>query len=204
MSSTGKLIILEGLPGVGKTLFGKSYASVDPNSVFLEEWVDIKVLKEYLADMKNKAADFQMHIQKETVQRIQKAIQLVHEGKTVLLDRGLIGNRCFAEVQFEAGLISEDSMKSYRSEFTYTNIEGFWEIDSEIIYMKATPEFSLQRIKKRAREGENVYELTYLQELKNKHDNLLQEAKVVHVEIDHDLTDSGELPLVAVHAILVN
>lgn len=204
MSTPGKLIILEGLPGVGKTLFGKSYASVNPNSVFLEEWVDVKILKEYLADMKNKAADFQMHIQKETVERIQKAIRLVLSGKTVVLDRGLIGNRCFAEVQFEAGLISEESMKAYRADFTYSNIEGFWEIKSEIIYMKATPEFSLQRIKRRARDGEDVYALDYLEKLKVKHDNLLKEAKVVYVDTDHELTENGELPHVAVRAILVN
>lgn len=204
MSAPGKLIILEGLPGVGKTLFGKSYATVNPNSLFLEEWVDVKILKEYLADMKNKAADFQMHIQKETVERVKTAIRLVLSGKTVVLDRGLIGNRCFAEVQFEAGLISEESMKAYRSGFAYSYIDRFWEIKCEIIYMKATPEFSLQRIKRRAREGESVYELDYLEKLKEKHDKLLEEARVVYVETDHELTESGELPHVAIRAVLVN
>lgn len=204
MKSTGKLIILEGLPGVGKTLFGKSYASLNGNAVFLEERVDLDVLKEYLADMPAKATGFQMHIQEETVERIKKAIEFVKQGKTVVLDRGLAGNRCFAETQFEADLISEDDIKEYRSKFVYSAIEGFWEIRCEVIYMHATPEFSLKRIHQRARDGESCYGLDYLRKLAAKHDHLLVGARIVEVDTDHELTEGGELPLVAVHAIIVN
>src|SRR4029079_5909118 len=100
------LIILEGLPSAGKSLWGQSFFEAHENAVFLEEWVDEKVLKEYLENMKEKATEFQFYIQEETVNRVKKAIELVKEGKVVILDRGLIGNECFVSVQHDAELIS--------------------------------------------------------------------------------------------------
>ena len=69
--------------------------------------------------MKNKATNFQFQIQDETVKRIRMAIELAKEGKTVLIDRGLIGNRCFAEIQYEKGFINQKDIELYRKKYSY-------------------------------------------------------------------------------------
>ncbi len=190
----GHIIILEGLPGVGKTVLATSIASANPNAICMKEWVDDQVLKDYIADMKNKATDFQFHIQEETMERLNKAVNLAKEGKTVIIDRGLMGNRCFAEVQYELGLISEESIISYRSKFTYDNVKDFNEVDTQVIYMQSSAEFCLRRISKRNRNGEDSYTLEYLKNLKTKHDKFLLRAKFLQSDHDHQLTDQGFIP----------
>ena len=187
------LIILEGLPGASKTLFGKSYVAAHENAVFLEEWVDERVLKEYLENMKEKATSFQFYIQEETVNRIKKAIELVKTGKTVVLDRGLIGNSCFAFVQNDACVISDQEMKIYEKRFSYDNIEGFKNIKSSTLYLKATPEFCLERIRNRGRDGESAYDLKYLNQLAGTHNTLLANTKICHITKDYPLNDKGLL-----------
>ena len=187
------LIILEGSPSCGKTTLGKSYVAANPNAVFLEEWVDEKVLKEYLENMKDKAKDFQFYIQEETVNRVKKAIELVKSGKTVILDRGLIGNECFARVQHDAGLISNEDMDTYSKTFSYGMIPGFADIKSKTIYMKATAEFCLERIHSRAREGESTYDLDYLNRIIEAHNSLLKNCAIMWIRTNDDLTREGLL-----------
>ena len=187
------LIILEGLPGASKTLFGKSYVAAHENAIFLEEWVDEKVLKEYLENMKEKATSFQFYIQEETVNRIKKASELVKEGKIVVLDRGILGNSCFAFIQNDAAIISDQDMKTYYDRFSYENIPGFKDIKSSTLYLKATPEFCLERIRKRERAGESVYDLNYLNQLAGTHNALLENTKVCHITKDYPLNSLGLL-----------
>ena len=187
------LIILEGLPSSSKTLFGKSFSEAHENAVFLEEWVDEKVLKEYLENMKEKATEFQFYIQEETVNRVKKAIELVKLGKVVILDRGLIGNECFVSVQHDAGLISDENMERYLKSFSYELIPGFNDIKSTTLYMKAAPTFCLERIRSRNRSGEDTYTLQYLQKLSQAHDSLLTHAKIINIDKNHSLNYKGLL-----------
>ena len=187
------LIILEGIQSSGKTTLGKSYVSENPNAVFLEEWVDEKVLKEYLENMKEKAKDFQFHLQEETVNRVKKAIELVKAGRIVILDRGLIGNECFVRVQHDAGLISDEDMNAYLKSFSYNLIPGFTEIPSTTVYMKATAEFCLERIRSRNRTGESSYTLEYLNQLVHMHDTLIKPDVIMKIETNDSLNEKGLL-----------
>ena len=198
------LIILEGLPAASKTLWGKSFVEVHENAVFLEEWVDEKVLKEYLENMKEKATEFQFYIQEETVNRVKKAVELAKQGKVVILDRGLIGNLCFACVQYDADLISDSDMKNYEESFSYDIIPGFKDIKSTTIYMKATPEFCLERIRSRNRSGESSYTLDYLNQLAGSHDALLPHAKIVNINKNYPLNGKGLLSISSLLEILTN
>ena len=147
-----KIIIIEGNVGSGKSVFCSLYATNNPNVIVLEEWVDKKILSEYISDMKNKATDFQFQIQDETVKRIHKAVDLAKNGKTVLIDRGLIGNRCFAEIQHEKGYISEKDIEIYRKKYSYSNIKESplgSGIPIEIWYLVCDVEICISRIKNR-------------------------------------------------------
>lgn len=171
-----KIIIIEGNIGSGKSVFCKSYAANNSDVIVLKEWVDEKILSEYISDMKNKATNFQFQIQDETVKRIHMAIELVKEGKTVLVDRGLIGNRCFAELQYEKGFITQKDIELYRKKYSYhlfNDGENLAEIPVEIWYLVCDVKVCMSRIKNRGRSGENLYNIEYLSMLKNKHDEYL-------------------------------
>ena len=196
------LIILEGIPASGKSLWGESFVEAHENAVFLEEWVDEKVLKEYLENMKEKATEFQFYIQEETVNRVKKAIDLVKEGKVVILDRGLIGNECFARVQYDTHLISDENIERYLNFFSYDNISEFKDIKSVTIYMRATTEFCLERIRTRARDGENSYTIEYLNQLAWYHDTLLPHAKIINIDKNYPLNEKGLLSVSSLLEIL--
>jgi deoxyadenosine/deoxycytidine kinase len=190
---SGRIFILEGLPGVGKTLFCSSMVVHDKNVKVLAEWVDEKILQKYIVDMKKYASRFQFRIQNETMNRMREAVKLAKAGFTVFVDRGITGNRCFAELQHQNGLISQADIDIYRRAYSYDNIEGLKEVEFHVIYMKAKVSTCLAHIKKRDRSGESAYDAVYLGALKEMHEKLLPEAEVIECDENHKLTN-GVIP----------
>uniref|UniRef100_A0A6C0CFH6 Deoxynucleoside kinase domain-containing protein n=1 Tax=viral metagenome TaxID=1070528 RepID=A0A6C0CFH6_9ZZZZ len=199
----GKIIVLEGLPGIGKTTLGESLQAHDSNYLFIPEVVNVGKLKIYLADMQNKAADFQFDTQFETFVRLRQAAKHARAGRDVIVDRGLEGNLCFALIQHEAGMISTKQMNEYRAQFHYNLIPELRGIEVKIVYMYAEAEFCLDRIRSRGRAGEDSYNLDYLKKLKEKHDELLGDATIVNCDSDTQFTPSGHLPSYYVKALMV-
>jgi deoxyadenosine/deoxycytidine kinase len=173
------IIVVEGIQGVGKTTFCKNYAASYENVIVLEEWVDEKLLADYIADMPNKATEFQFAVLQQTIKRLNEACELSKQNKTVLVDRGLIGNQCFAEVQHDQGYISEKDIIEYRNSIPFFEVETW--------HLICNPYKALQRIKKRDRVGEDAYSFEYLSRLKQKHDLLLCPYKIIDVSQDLDL-----------------
>lgn len=180
---SGKIIFVEGVPGCGKTTFCKMLA--DPNTVcyaslvgslrdtvILEEWVDPQFLAEYIADMPNLAAQFQRRAQEELAKKLEVAINLIKQGVTVIIDRGVIGNQCFAELQHYQGFISSEFMKWYRQEFALHNMVPH-HIPYEIWYLTCDIPTVMNRISLRDRNGEGRYTADYLRWLSEIHDQLL-------------------------------
>lgn len=203
MIRPGKIVVLEGLPGIGKTTLGESLQAHDSNVVFIPEVVNVERLKIYLADMQNKAADFQFDTQFETAVRLRQAAKYARAGRDVIVDRGLGGNLCFALIQHEAGMISDERMDEYRATFSYDKIAELEGIEVRIVYMFADAEFCLQRIRSRGRAGEDTYRLDYLERLKAKHDELLGDSVIVTCDGDTQFTSSGHLPQSYVEALMV-
>ena len=190
---SGCIFIFEGLPGVGKSLLAKSIANSCENSIMLEEEFDETILKEYIDNMKEKASEFQFSIQESTIKRMKRAVELAKQGFNVYVDRGLEGNACFASLQNQNGLINDDDMIRYRETFKYEKIEGLHEILMKTIYMRASPQFCLQRIKQRARSGEDSYSLDYLTGLKMKHDEFLKDVLIIDCEQNFELDKKTNL-----------
>jgi deoxyadenosine/deoxycytidine kinase len=190
---SGRVIVIEGCPGAGKTLLSESLFNSSPNVKVLTEWVNEDMLAKYLRDMKKYASRFQFMIQSETVKRIKKAIQLAKQGYTVVVDRGIDGNRCFAEIQYEKGVISAADIAVYRRAYSYDLIPGIQDVQLDVIYLKAEVSTCMARIKRRNRDGEDTYDSTYITNLKSKHDDLLKDAKIVDANEDVKLED-GKIP----------
>lgn len=186
-----KIIFLEGLPGSGKTTLGNSYKAHNHNVIFCEEWVDEKILAEYIADMPNKATSFQFRAQEEAIKKVYDAIEHVKSGKTVVIDRGIIGNRCFAELQFQRGFISETDMFRYRNRFSEESVLSKIEVPYEIWHLQCDPSRALTRIMKRNRNGESAYTLEYLESLAKQQEVLLSNAKVIDMNVQLNVSNEG-------------
>jgi deoxyadenosine/deoxycytidine kinase len=186
-----KIIFLEGIPGSGKTTLGNSYKAHNHNVIFCEEWVDEKILAEYIADMPNKATSFQFRAQEETIKKIRDAVEYVKSGKTVVIDRGISGNASFAELQFQRGFISEIDMLRYRERFSEESVLSKLEVPYEIWHLQCDPSRALTRIMKRNRNGESAYTLEYLESLASQQEVLLMNAKVVDMNVQLSVSSEG-------------
>lgn len=194
----GRIIIIEGIQGSGKTVLCKSIEKW-MGAEILEEWVDDDYLAEYIADMKVMAKDFQFRAQHETMKSILAAIEMAKLGKTVLLDRGIYGNHCFAQVQHELGFISKSEMKEYETLFKYdkvfTNVNGLnSQYTVETWLLECEAEVAMKRIAKRDRKGENGYTLDYLKSLQEHHREIVKADKVIDTNESQKLTYDGCLP----------
>ncbi len=191
-----KIIILEGLMGVGKTRLGNSIEywlkSHQIPVLFFEEFVDETKLAAYIADMKKLAVNFQRDSAQKTMDILDSAREYVRMGFTVIVDRGMIGNRCFAEIQHESGFISEEEIEEYRNDFTYDFLQS--EIKVETWYLKCEVSTALGRIRQRNRDGENAYTKEYLKLLKLKHEYLLTPDRVIDYDDHIEMTLSGYIP----------
>lgn len=198
---SGKIVFVEGVQGCGKTTFCKSYIAMNSDAVILEEWVDEKFLAEYIADMKNKAEIFQQKAQEELFKKLKNAIELAKQGKTVLIDRGIIGNRCFAEVQYAKGFISDAFMDRYRTEFTCENAIPD-DVMYETWYLKCDVDTAMTRIKNRNRDGEDGYTVEYLKTLMKEHDKLLNSNRIINMNRKLKVSTEGLVDireLISVH-----
>lgn len=176
--TSGKIIVVEGVPGVGKTTFCTKYAEENSGVVVFPEVFDPKILKEYITDMSSHAFKFQTSMQESTLVRIADAITEAGGGKTVLIDRGLVGNQCFAEVQHQQGFITIEELALYLSKNLYPCSIETW-------YLVASVDTVLARIEKRNRDGESAYTRDYIETLINKHNELLlcdKNVKVLDLE----------------------
>lgn len=176
----GRIIVVEGVPGVGKTTFCNKYVEKNRDSdvVVFPEVFDPEILKEYISDMRRHAFKFQTNMQESTLERIKNAVAEALIGKTVLIDRGLIGNQCFAEVQHQQGFISIEELASYLSKNLYSCSVETW-------YLVASVDTVLARIEKRNRDGESAYTREYIETLINKHNELLlsdKNVKIINLE----------------------
>lgn len=190
----GRIIVVEGIIGSSKSTFCQSYAACNDNVVVLKEWVDDNILMEYINDMPNKAKSFQFRAQAEVINNYKQAEILAKEGKTVLIDRGIYGNLVFATMQMQKGYINAYDFEIYKSNIADL-IEYFRNSNVRIStwLLKCAPHVALQRITKRARNGENNYTLDYLIELDNRHMQTIKCDKILDTSSNYVLTDVCEL-----------
>ena len=131
----------------------------------------------------------------------QEKLLVISKKLIVIVDRGIVGNRCFAEIQHQSGYISEFDIKKYRKEFN-TNLLSK---NVETWYLKSKLEICLKRINRRDRNGESAYTLKYLKQLEKEHNKLLSPDRIIDRNTDHELTNNGLLPeIITKELIMVN
>lgn len=86
----------------------------------------------------------------------------------LLLDRCTMEDRCFAEMQHESGLMTDDEMRVYD---VSSGIMRKNEILPDLVVKCAIePSHAMERVRRRARTGEDKITQDYLERLQNKYD----------------------------------
>lgn len=174
-----KVVDVEGIIGAGKTTLVKRLTTEHDIEPVYEPVKDNPFLDKFYADPKRYALIIQMWLMARRHSANRAAFWLSRAGKNVAIDRGRLGDRCFAVVNHEVGNITDDEMQVY-DEF-YKNQHTH---DPDIIvYLDITVDEALRRINHRNRECERKIYPDYLDMLRNQHDHMIDAAHSRGVEI---------------------
>jgi deoxyadenosine/deoxycytidine kinase len=176
----GDVICIEGQIGIGKSTLGKQMETflrkIGFNAKYYSEYVNQELLAQYISDMKRYSYAFQMIMLCKRMEVYRQALELAKIGGVAILDRSLIGDMIFAQMQRDNGNISESEWSVYMS---VVKQENNLEPD-HVIYLRAPVEKCLERIKKRGIEAEiNGYDFKYLKTLEDAHEKVLSNQKNV-------------------------
>lgn len=191
------MFFLEGNVGTGKSTFLRKLQDLGINVIFepVDEWTSIKnsnsknLLEEFYNDQKRYAYTFQSIAFRTRVKNIQNSDTNSVVERSIFTDRNVFAKTCY-----ENGMMNEIEWNDYTSWFDWL-VETFDIKPKGYIYLRASPDISYDRIKKRNRSGEETIPFDYLKELHNKHEKwLMDEPNVLILDVNDDFEkDSGKL-----------
>lgn len=190
---TGKVVITEGIIGVGKTTFSEAL------SKYLDaQWMrepDEKAGNPYLArfydNPKRWALTMQLHLL-NTRYRMHMHAQwcTMQTQNNVVIDRSYFGDTAFANLQLQMGTLTQDEYDTYS--LSYHNMTSHVLLPQVCIYLDVQPIVSQTRVQHRmeaqtGRKCETAIDLEYLINLQNHQDQVIRTLRNqgVHViELD--------------------
>ena len=190
---SGKIIALDGLPGVGKTTFGhflyEYLNKIGIQCIFLSEYVNQELLELYLSDLNKYSLMFQIAMLKEKSMTYHVATKEAAEGKFVIIDRSHIGDSSFALMQKSKYKWTKKECSTYDSIFNELNMPTC------IINLDSSVSTAFARMLERQRPGEiSAYTTEYYDKLKLNQDNQLHKYATDIVLVfdwnDRDINDN--------------
>ncbi len=190
------MYFVEGNVGTGKSTFLKILEKLNL-PILLEpvnEWTQLKntngnnLLEEFYGNQERYAYTFQSVAFRTRIKN------LIGCQPNTLVERSIFTDRnVFAKTCYESGKMNDIEWTDYNSWFDWLS-ETFEINPKGYIYLRATPEVSYERIKKRCRSGEETIPFEYLKELHNKHEKwLMDEPNVLILDVNIDFeNDSGK------------
>lgn len=189
------MIFIEGNVGSGKSTFLKLLKSKGLHDIILEpvdEWTSIKnadgtnLLENFYANQERYAYTFQSIAFRTRIKNLKN-----YNGE--LIERSVFTDKnVFAKTCHENGKMNDIEWKDYCSWFDWLT-ESFEIIPKGFIYLRADPEISYQRVKKRSRQGEETIPYEYLEKLHNKHDEwLLNEKNVLVLDVNEEFENNTQ------------
>ena len=199
--SSGRVFIIEGIIGAGKTTFAK-YLADELGCQWLQE-PDEKNGNSYLSkfyeDSNRWAFTMQLHLL-NTRFRMHKHAQwtAMQSGNDVVIDRSYFGDTAFARLQVKNKVMTEDEYNTYA--LCYHNMTSSILLPQVCIHLITTPEVSSSRIENRmeiqtGRKCESVIDLKYLQDLSDEENimiDVLEKQGVKIFRLDWDENKSIE------------
>lgn len=192
-----KIYTIEGNIGSGKSTLVrilKEYLNDNNEVIFLEEpvkiWETIKdkegetIISKFYNDQEKYAFSFQMMAYISRLSMLKDAIK-EHPNSTIICERCLYTDKnVFAKMLYDDGKIGEIEYQIYMKWFE----EFISEIPQDgIIYVKADPNISYERVIKRSRKGE-IIPLEYLKRCHTYHEEWIQSTStdVLYLNANQD------------------
>ena len=176
---TGKVVITEGIIGVGKTTFSEAL-SKHLDAQWMRE-PDEKCGNPYLArfyeDPKRWALTMQLHLLNTRYRMHMHAQWCTMQSNTnVVIDRSYFGDTAFANLQLQMGTLTQDEYDTYS--MSYHNMTSSVLLPQVCIYLDVDPYVSQQRVQKRmeeqtGRKCETAIDLDYLLNLQIHQDQVI-------------------------------
>jgi deoxyadenosine/deoxycytidine kinase len=173
----GVVIGVEGIIGAGKSTFVKKLAGALQLRP-IHEPVDAEILDAFYRNPKEKAYDFQldMLLKRWDVHDLAQAeARVAVDYMGAVVDRTLVGDRCFAKMHYREGNINEQQWKIY--ERFFTKAVSKFERPAALIYLDADPSVALERVKNRNRGAEANMSPEYLANLRKEYLDLISEIE---------------------------
>jgi deoxyadenosine/deoxycytidine kinase len=201
--SKSVVVVLEGLIGAGKTTAVESLISLAKESGQFDEVIKIpepikkKVLDDYIKDMKTgnkklRAWSFQMNTAVKRLHDYERAKSLALEKprRLVIIDRGLYGNEAFARMQCKRGAFDGQDLLLYNEEIGVSD-GSLATLQNDpiykVLYLRCTPETAWRRTLARGdKEEVGGYDLQYMRDLYNAHEEVLANRKVTIIDWEND------------------
>jgi deoxycitidine kinase len=190
------MFFVEGNVGSGKSTLLKYLELNTKHKIILEpvdEWTKIKnsdgtnLLENFYADQQRYAYTFQSIAFRTRINNLKNYNGEIIE-RSVFTDKNVFAKTCY-----ENNKMNEIEWTDYCSWFDWLT-ENFKIKAKGFIYLRADPEISYQRIKKRNRSGEENIPMEYIKKLHDKHDNwLLNEKNVLVLDVNESFEDNPEV-----------
>ncbi len=175
------VLVLEGNIGAGKSTMARRLGEVGGSVVraAMEPLPSPECLSAFYLDRQGQALNAQLFFLYHRAVEVLK-VWYAHllspgSGSIIVLDRGFAGDSLFAEMMAEEGSLTADEMALYRA--LAAEIAAFLPPPSATWLLEVTPEHCLERVGRRARQGESEISLEYLARLGDAHERLKRLVK---------------------------
>jgi len=156
----GKIIWIEGIVGIGKSTFAEILEE-RTEVIYLREPVDDnEYLYDFYRDMKRWAFPMQMEL---LYRRFEQHWTAQHEDGVYIFDRGISGDKIFADMLHDDGFITDREYQTYLN--THRIMTSKLNPPDKILYLDGKPQWAYDRLLKRGREQEEVVPLSYLENM---------------------------------------
>lgn len=171
-------IWIEGLISAGKSRLTTQLSEALGFRSFQEPVADKGYLELFYADPKRWAFSLQVEMLRRRWDLHRLAMLECKAGVSAgcLLDRGLPGDRVFAEMHYQAGNIHHLEWQTY--EALYSEFMSVPHMQPTVLlYLDVSPETALRRIKLRSRPSEEAITFAYLATLRDAYQKLINEIE---------------------------
>ena len=163
--------------GVGKTTFTKLLAERYNWDEYYESVIDNPYLSDFYGDMNRWSFNLQIYFLQH---RFASQVEISNNKRGVIQDRTIYEDvEIFARNLRELGHMSDRDWKTYRNLFS--NMVQFLDKPDIIIYLKASTDTLISRIKKRDRDFEKNINPEYLYQLNNAYNTWAKNEKSLKI-----------------------
>lgn len=174
--------------GVGKSTLTERLAAALDLPAYFEPVDDNIYLSDFYQHPLRYGFEMQIYLLNRRFQQHQEIIWGYEGG---VQDRTIYEDQIFAQALADQGLMEQRAFETY--EHLFDHMSNFMRLPTVIIYLEASPETCLKRIRTRSRGVESGVDLTYLRHLSRRYEELMDRLDLLTNVVTIDWEDFGSV-----------